>query len=49
MVMMTKEGLAKIVNVMTPGTGVLVLESYSENALFLWNCTSLIPGMDLKI
>ena len=39
-VVIAKEGSTKIVNFMTPGTGVLVLgvwsyKSYSENALFL--------------
>ena len=41
-VMMTKEGTTKIVNLMTPGAGVLMLKFghislYSESALFSKN------------
>ena len=49
-VMMTKEGSTKIVNFITPGQGFFAgawpHKSYSENALFLWKSSSLLPGID---
>ena len=47
--MMTKEGPTKIVDLMTPRAGVLVLRcghmSYSENTLFLKKYSSPLPGL----
>ena len=46
---MTKEESIKIVNFMTSGAGVLVLymyKSFSENALFLYKSSPLLPGID---
>ena len=49
--MMTKERSTKIVTFMTPGAGVQCarawpFKSYSENALFLFKSSSLLPGIN---
>ena len=49
---MTKDGSTKIANFMTPGSGGscsrawLYIKSYSENALFFFKFSSLLPGIN---